>query len=114
MGAELCSSPHLSVLFWDLARPLETLWSLAGALWKCAWPDAVPAYPEGLFLLLPGLVAVAACWSVLGVSGCSLSWLHIHPKGEMQAVSLAFETRSVEHANIENKCLFQLAALEVI
>lgn len=60
MGAELCSSPNLSVLLWDLVRPLEMFRSLAGALWKYTCPDSVPAYLEGLFLISLGLVAVAA------------------------------------------------------
>lgn len=119
MGAELCSSPNLSVLLWDLARPPEVLGSLAGALRRHTWPDPGPASLERLFLLLPGLVAVvgagwAVCWSVLGATGCSVSQLHIHPGGEIQVVSLAFGRRSVEHTDIENKCLFQLAPLGII
>lgn len=71
MGGEFCSSPNLFVFLWDLARLLKMLQSLAGALWKYTWPDPVPAYWDRLFLLLLGLVAVAAagwaaCWSVPG------------------------------------------------
>lgn len=62
-GGWLCSSQNLSVL-WDLARPPEVLWLLAGALQKYTWPYPVPAYLEGLFLLLPGLAGLRA----------SLSW----------------------------------------
>lgn len=35
----------------------------------------------------------------LGTSGCSVQQLHIHPRGEIQTVSLAFGTRKVERVN---------------
>lgn len=65
------SSAFPKPVLWDLARPPEVLGSLAGALQRHTWPGPGPASLEGLFLLLPGLVAAAgagwaACWSVLG------------------------------------------------
>lgn len=43
-----------------------------------------------------------------------MSWLHSLSTEEIQAVFLAFRSRSVEHAHTENKHLFQLAPLRVI
>lgn len=65
MRAELCSSPDLAILLWDLEQPLGRLRSLVGALWKYMWPDPVLAYLEGLFLFLLVLVGVpAAGWGL--------------------------------------------------
>lgn len=87
VGAELfCSSQTClsSGIWWSLLR---CSMFLSGAL----WPDPMPACLEGLFLLLPGLVAAAAAAQAVCCSVPEDGWLlsvmaPYSSTGEMPAV----------------------------